>query len=139
MEITLVLLKPDCQQKKNVGDVINRFERHGLEICGCKMIDFSEELLKVHYAHVVDLPVFPKLASYMQSSPVIALALRGENCIARVRDLVGPTDSTKAQKGTLRGDFGEDKMKNLVHASDSTQSAEIELKRFFEDDELFVD
>jgi nucleoside-diphosphate kinase len=138
METTLVLLKPDCHQGKHIGEVIGRFEKTGLEICGCKMLEFSLELLRIHYAHILHLPVFPKLAEYMQSTPVIALALKGEDCVGRVRGLVGPTDSTKAQKGTIRGDLGESNMKNVVHASDSKQNAEIELKRFFSEDEIFA-
>jgi nucleoside-diphosphate kinase len=72
----------------------------------------------------------------MQSSPVVALALSGEAAISRVRDLLGPTDSTKAEKGTIRGDLGEDMMINCAHASDSSESAEAELKRFFGEGEL---
>jgi nucleoside-diphosphate kinase len=73
----------------------------------------------------------------MQSSPVIALALSGENSVALVRDLMGPTDSRKAAKGTIRGDFGRDVMFNVVHGSDSPENAAAELKRFFADNELF--
>jgi nucleoside-diphosphate kinase len=73
----------------------------------------------------------------MQSSPVVALALEGENVIARVRDLLGPTDSTVAAKGTIRGDFGENKMVNMCHASDGPETAAEELKRFFAAGELF--
>jgi nucleoside-diphosphate kinase len=73
----------------------------------------------------------------MKSKPVIALALGGENVIAHVRDLLGPTDSKIAPKGTIRGDFGSDKMTNVVHASDSPEAAEVELKRFFKDGEIF--
>lgn len=139
METTLVLLKPDCREKQLVGEVIGRFERSGLEICGCRTFRFTPELLGVHYAHVVHLPVYPKLAAYMLSAPVIALALKGHDCVARVRELVGPTDSTKARKGTIRGDLGEDSMRNVVHASDSVQNARIELQRFFAGSEIILD
>jgi nucleoside-diphosphate kinase len=73
----------------------------------------------------------------MQSGPVIALALSGENAVALIRDLVGPTDSRKAPKGTIRGDFGRDSMVNVVHGSDSPENAALELKRFFAENELF--
>ena len=73
----------------------------------------------------------------MTSSPIIAVALSGDNVIERVRDLLGPTDSTKAAKGTIRGDFGSTVMQNIAHASDSAESAEVELKRFFRPEELF--
>jgi len=74
----------------------------------------------------------------MRSRPVIMLALRGENVVARVRELLGPTDSKKAAKGTIRGDFGTDMTVNVVHASDSPENAKIELARFFKPDELFA-
>jgi nucleoside-diphosphate kinase len=73
----------------------------------------------------------------MSSRPVIAMALEGENIVQKVRDLLGPTDSRKAAKGTIRGDFGTEMMKNVVHASDSDENAQAELKRFFEPAELF--
>ena len=97
----------------------------------------SDDVLKEHYAHVADLPFFPEIVQFMQATPVVALALRGEDAIARVRALLGPTDSTVAEKGTIRGDFGENKMVNMCHASDSAENAAVELKRFFEDEELF--
>lgn len=136
METTLVLLKPDAVQKGLVGTVINRFEAAGLSIRGCKLMKLSETVLREHYAHLVNFPFFPEILGFMQSSPVVALALRGDNAVARVRDLVGPTDSTKAPKGTIRGDLGEDKMRNLAHASDSLDNAAVELRRFFGPGEL---
>ncbi|MBV9488776.1 MAG: nucleoside-diphosphate kinase [Verrucomicrobia bacterium] len=137
-ETTLVLLKPDCFAKRHVGDVIGRFERAGLEIVGCKMMLLTDEVLAEHYAHVADRPFYPGLRAFMQSRPVIALALQGAGAVAKVRDLMGPTDSRKAEKGTIRGDFGEDVMVNVTHGSDSVENAEIELQRFFGPYELFM-
>ena len=137
IETTLVLLKPDCLADRRCGDVIQRFEASGLEIVGCKMMLLADEVLAEHYAHVMDRPFYPGLKSFMQSSPVIVLALLGENAVARVRDLMGPTDSRKAPKGTIRGDFGKDVMINVVHGSDSPENAALELKRFFSESELF--
>ena len=136
-ETTLVLLKPDCLAARHCGDVIKRFEQAGLETIGCKMVLLSEQVLAEHYAHVSDRPFYPDLKSFMQSSPVIALALTGENAVAQVRDLMGPTDSRKAAKGTIRGDYGTDAMANVVHGSDSPGNAAAEIKRFFVDKELF--
>lgn len=138
MEMTVILLKPDCYRKQLAGEVIGRFEKAGLKIRACKMMQLSTELLREHYAHLAHLPFFPEIVQFMQSSPVIALALEGENCVARVRDMLGPTDSTKAARGTIRGDLGEDKMRNIAHASDSPATAAVELKRFFKDQELFI-
>ena len=137
VETTLVLLKPDCVAEKHCGEVITRFEQAGLDILGCKMLLLSEEVLAEHYAHVADRPFYPELRSFMQQSPVIALALNGEGAVKLVRDLMGPTDSRKAAKGTIRGDLGKDAMKNVIHGSDSPENAAIEVKRFFSDSELF--
>ena len=137
METTLILLKPDCITKGRAGEVIKRFEAAGLKIRGAKMISLSEAVLKEHYAHIASKPFFPEVQAFMQGSPVIALALEGENAIAKVRDLLGPTDSKKAAPGTIRGDFGVDVMVNVVHASDSPESAKVELARFFKDGEIF--
>jgi nucleoside-diphosphate kinase len=137
MEESLVLFKPDCLEGRKCGEVLKRFEEASFEVFGVKMMRLSDEILSEHYAHLTDLPFFPEIQGFMQSSPVVAIALRGESAIARIRDMVGPTDSTIADKGTIRGDLGKDKMRNVVHASDSVENGQAELKRFFTKDELF--
>ena len=137
METTLILLKPDCITKGHCGDVIQRFEKAGFRIRGCKMMRLDRKLLLEHYAHIAQKPFFPEVEEFMQSSPVIAVALAADNVVEKVRELLGPTDSKKAAKGTIRGDFGVDVMVNVVHASDSLTTAEVELKRFFQPGELF--
>ena len=137
MEESLVLLKPDCLEGRKCGEVLKRFEEAGFEVYGVKMMRLSDEILQEHYAHLTNLPFFPEIQGFMQSSPVVAIALRGENAIAHIREMVGPTDSTVADKGTIRADFGQDKMQNVVHASDSIENGQAELKRFFADGELF--
>ncbi len=136
-ETTLILFKPDCVQKRLSGEVLKRFEAEGFAVRGLKMMRLSDAVLKEHYAHVADKPFFPEIVTFMQSSPVVALALGGENVIARVRDLLGPTNSAAAPKGTIRGDFGENMMVNVCHASDSLENAAAEVKRFFGDNEVF--
>ena len=137
MEQTLVLLKPDCLAGKFAGEVLSRFEKAGYEIAACKMIHLDAEILNQHYAHVADLPFFPDIAGFMSSRPVVALVLSGENVIAGVREILGPTDSAVAPSGTIRGDLGTDKMRNVVHASDGQDSAKIEIERFFSPVEVF--
>ena len=137
METTLILLKPDCIAGRLAGEVLKRFEDTGFQILGCKMFRADAAILREHYAHIASKPFFPEVEIFMQSTPVIALALAGENAVERVRALIGPTDSKKAAKGTVRGDFGVDVMVNMVHASDSPENALIELRRFFKDGELF--
>lgn len=137
METTLILFKPDAIEKKLVGTVLARFDAAGFRIRGLKMLALTPELLVEHYAHIADKPFFPEIVAFMSKTPVVALALEGEDAVAKVRDLLGPTDSRKAEKGTIRGDFGEDVMVNVCHASDSVESAAAEVKRFFRDGEVF--
>jgi nucleoside-diphosphate kinase len=136
MQKTLIILKPDCMTKKLVGAVISRFEAAGFSIAGSKMLRLEPALLREHYAHVADRPFYPEIEKFMSSEPVLVLAIAGENVIARVRELLGPTDSTKAPKGTIRGDFGTNMMINIAHASDSEENARTELARFFKNGEL---
>jgi len=137
MQRTFVIFKPDCMAQRHVGDVLSRFESAGFTVVGCKMGKLSSAKLREHYAHVADKPFYPEIEGFMSSRPVIAMALEGEGIVQKVRDLLGPTDSRKAAKGTIRGDFGTEMMKNVVHASDSDENAQAELKRFFEPAELF--
>ncbi len=136
MQKTLIILKPDCIEKKLVGRVIQRFEDVGFNIVGCKMLQLNAEILREHYAHIADRPFYPEIEQFMASTPVIVLALQGDDIIQRVRDLLGPTDSQKAPKGTIRGDYGTNVMKNVVHASDSPENAALELARFFKESEI---
>jgi nucleoside-diphosphate kinase len=137
MEKTFVIFKPDCMEKRLVGTVLSRFEAAGFDVIGCKMTRLAPALLREHYAHVATKPFYPEIETFMSSRPVIMIALQGANVVQRVRDLLGPTDSRKAAKGTIRGDFGTEMMKNVVHASDSVENGQAELARFFKADELF--
>jgi len=138
MQKTFVIFKPDCMEQKHVGDVLSRFEGAGFTVVGCKMMRLTPALLREHYAHVADKPFYPEIEEFMSSRPVIVMALQGADIVAIVRDLLGPTDSRKAAKGTIRGDFGTEMMKNVVHASDSDENAQIELARFFKAEEIYA-
>ena len=131
MEETLIILKPDCMEKRIAGEVITRFENAGFEIVASKVTQLDGPILREHYAHVADLPFFPEIEAFMSQSPVMPMILRGENVIAKVRELLGPTNSKEAAKGTIRGDLGTDMMRNVVHASDGPESAAAEKARFF--------
>ncbi len=137
-QTSLILFKPDAIEKNLTGSVLARFQAAGFRIRGIKMMQLDHAILADHYSHIADKPFFPEIVEFMSKTPVIALALEGENVIAQVRDLLGPTDSQAAPKGTIRGDFGVDKMVNVCHASDSPEAAEAELKRFFREGELFA-
>ena len=130
-ETTLILVKPDAVAEGLTGQVLARLEKEGMKIIHCRMLRLTGPLLKEHYSHIAHLPFFPEIEKFMSSGPVIAVALQGPKAIERVRELLGPTDSTKAPKGTIRGDWGKDKMRNVLHASDSAETAKAELKRFF--------
>ena len=137
MERTLILLKPDAVSKKICGKVITRFEDAGFTIRGCKMIYLSKSLLRDHYAHIAEKPFYPQVEEFMQSAPVIALVLEGDDIVAKMRDMLGVTDSRKAAAGTIRQEYGVDMMVNVAHASDSPETANAEVKRFFSEAELF--
>lgn len=136
MEKTLIIFKPDCMEQRHAGNVLDRFEKAGFTLVGCKMTQLTPKVLREHYAHVADKPFYPEIEKFMSSRPVLVLALEGDSVVSKVRDLLGPTDSRKAPKGTIRGDFGTEMMKNVVHASDSVDNAKIELARFFSPGEI---
>jgi len=138
MQKTFVIFKPDCMEQRHVGEVLARFEKAGFSVVGCKMARLTPALLREHYAHVASKPFYPEIEQFMSSRPVIMMALQGEDIVAKVRELLGPTDSRKAAKGTIRGDFGTEMMKNVVHASDSDENAQIELARFFQAGEIYA-
>lgn len=138
LETTLILFKPDAIEKNIAGKVLSRFQDAGFVIRGMKMMNLDDAVLREHYSHIADKPFFPDIVTFMSKTPVIALALEGEDVINQVRDLLGPTNSKTAAAGTIRGDFGEDMMINVCHASDSPEAAAAELKRFFKEGEVFA-
>ena len=139
IEQTLIIFKPDAMQRGLVGEGLRRFEQRGLKIVGLKMMQLDESLLKEHYKHVSELPFFPNLQEFMQSTPVVVAALEGPNAVETVRQTAGVEAS---DIGTFRGDFmgvssaGQLK-KNLIHSSDSSENAVVEIMRFFKKNELF--
>ncbi|MCA9699544.1 MAG: nucleoside-diphosphate kinase [Myxococcales bacterium] len=118
-------------EQRHVGEVLSRFEAAGFDVVGCKMTRLSSALLREHYAHVADKPFYPEIEEFMSSRPVIVMALQGEGIVAKVRDLLGPTDSRKAAKGTIRGDFGTSIERNASHGSDAEDTAAFETAYFF--------
>lgn len=136
MERTLIIIKPDAVQRGLTGDVMTRFERKGLKMVGCKMIQLNEAILDEHYAHIADKPFYPGVRDFMMSTPVIAQVWEGVDVVETVRILCGITNARKADAGTIRGDLAMSVQSNIVHASDSTETAEKEVPRFFKDSEL---
>ncbi len=136
-EKSLIIIKPDAVQRNLVGEVISRLEKKGLKIIGLKMMSIQDALLEEHYAHIKDKPFFPGIRDFMESCPVIVMAVEGINVVSSLRLIVGPTKGWEADAGTIRGDFSLSTQSNIVHASDSVESGEIEVKRFFAGEEIF--
>ncbi len=137
MEQTFIILKPSTISRSLVGDVLMRFQRKGLRIAGIKMMRLNEEILREHYAHLVDRPFVPTLLKSMMATPVIVAVLAGKEAVAVVRALTGATNCRVAAPGTIRGDFGMSGQENIIHASDSVENAAIEVARFFKPEEIF--
>lgn len=137
MQKTLVLIKPSAIQRGLVGEVVSRFEKKGLQIIGFKMMTLSDEMVELHYAHLLDKPFFKRIKDSMQVTPVFVLALKGLDAVEVVRKMSGSTNSRKADSGTIRGDLSMSLQENIVHTSDSIENSAIELNRFFNENELF--
>src|SRR5947207_4225063 len=136
MERTLIILKPDAVQRGVCGEIISRFEKKGLQLIGMKMMKISTQLAETHYEPHRGKPFYTGLVKFMTSSPVIVLALKGKDAINIARKMMGATFGSKAEPGTIRGDFGVSNSSNLIHGSDSPESAQRELGLFFKPEEL---
>jgi len=131
METTLIILKPDAVQRGLMGEIITRFERKGLQIVGAKLMQISQDLAATHYEAHKERPFYSGLVAFMTSSPVLVLAVRGVGAIAISRSMMGATFGSKADAGTIRGDYGVSNSFNLIHGSDSPEAATRELGLFF--------
>lgn len=136
MERTLVLVKPDAVQRGLAGEIIGRMERRGLKLAGMKLMQVTPELARRHYGAHVGKPFFEGLVTFITSSPLVAIAVEGENAVEVVRTTMGATNPADAAPGTIRGDFGLTIGANLIHGSDSAESAAAELALFFGDGEV---
>ena len=136
MERSLVLLKPDCVQRRLVGTIISRFEEKAINIIAMKLIQVTPELSKQHYAEHVEKPFYPGLEEFITGAPVVAMVVEGLEVIRVVRDVLGATNGLKAASGTIRGDFSSSRQMNLVHASDGPEASAREISLYFGDDEI---
>jgi nucleoside-diphosphate kinase len=137
MERSLVLIKPDAIQRGLAGEIISRLEKKGLKIVAMKMLHMDKNLAQRHYAIHKGKTFFNDLVNFITSSPLIAIVFQGKNAVEIIRQMMGETDSTKAQPGTIRGDFGIDIGHNLIHGSDSPENASKEIDLFFSTEEIF--
>ena len=136
MERTLILLKPDCIQRRLMGRILTRFEEKGLNFVAMKMIRVTPDLAKTHYAEHVEKNWYPDLEGFITGGPLVAAIIEGPEAIRVVRDMVGATNGLAAAPGTIRGDYSSSRQMNLVHASDGPESARREAGIFFADDEI---
>jgi nucleoside-diphosphate kinase len=136
MERTLILLKPDCVQRRLVGRVISRIEDKGLNLVAMKLMRITSELAKKHYAEHVEKPWYPTLESFITGGPIVAAVVEGQDAIKVVRNMLGATNGLQAAPGTIRGDYSSSQQMNLVHGSDGPDAAKREIALYFESEEL---
>lgn len=129
---TLVIAKPDAVRRGLIGEILRRVEERGLRIVDLRMMRIDEDLAGRHYEEHREKRFFGELLEFITSGPVVVARVEGEEAVAVVRELMGPTDPKDAPPGTIRGDYGEVITENLVHGSDSPQSAKRELDLFFD-------
>jgi nucleoside-diphosphate kinase len=130
-EVTYVMIKPDGVQRGLVGEIIQRFERKGLQLVGLKQVVPSEVIARKHYAVHSEKPFFSGLIKFITSGPVVCMAWSGIDAISVARNLIGSTNGREAIPGTIRGDFGMDIGYNMIHGSDAPETAEFELGLWF--------
>jgi nucleoside-diphosphate kinase len=133
---TLTIIKPDSVRKQNFGKIISRIETEGFTILGLKKIGLSQKQAEGFYAVHRERPFYRDLVKYMISGPVYVAALQRDDAVARLRKLMGATDPKKADRGTIRAEFGESIEQNAIHGSDSDDNARIEISFFFSESEL---
>jgi len=133
---TFTIIKPDSVRKGNFGKIISRLEEDGFRILGLKKVALSQKQAEGFYAVHRERPFYPDLVRYMTSGPVYVAALQRDNAVAQLRQVMGATDPKKANKGTIREQYGESIEQNAIHGSDSDENAKIEIGFFFAESEL---
>ena len=131
LERTLAIIKPDAVAQNAIGAIIATIEHAGLRVIGLRQLRLSQAQAEGFYGVHRERPFFPKLVAFMTSGPCVVIALEGDNAIQRWRELMGPTDSTKAPAGTIRASFGTSIERNAVHGSDAPDTARFELGWMF--------
>ncbi len=136
MQRTFAIIKPDAVAAGHQGGIIAKIQESGLRVVALKSLRLSKAQAEGFYAVHSARPFFGSLVSFMTQGPVVAMILEGDNAIARWRDLMGPTDATKAPKSTLRGTYGTSIEANATHGSDAVDTAAYEIGFFFNGLEL---
>ena len=136
MEKTFLMVKPDAVQRQLIGEIVSRFEKKGFQLVGAKLMQMSSELAEKHYAEHIGKPFFEDLTNFITSGPVFAMVWQGDNVVNTARKMMGKTNPSESDPGTIRGDFGVVTNRNIIHGSDSLESAEREINLFFNESEL---
>ncbi len=137
LEQTLSIIKPDAVGQNQIGNIIEYFERDGLSIIAAKMVHLTQEQAKSFYAVHKDRPFYQELVDFMTSGPVLIMVLEGDSAIVKNRRIMGATDPSKADPGTIRADFATSIERNAIHGSDSAETAKHEVHFFFKHNEIF--
>ena len=133
---TFTIIKSDSVRKGNFGKIIDRLEREGFTILGLKKVSLSQRQAEGFYAVHRERPFYRDLVKYMISGPVYVAALERSNAVAHLRKVMGATDPKKADRGTIRAEYGESIEQNAIHGSDSDENARVEINFFFAESEL---
>lgn len=131
MQTTLCLIKPDATRRKLAGTILSRLEAEGFEVVAMRKLRLSQTTAEAFYAVHRQQSFFPELVDFMTSGPIFALALRRNEAIAHLREVIGATDPSEAAPGTIRAEHAENKQENCVHASDAPATAAVEVPFFF--------
>jgi len=137
LEQTLSIIKPDAVGQNQIGNIIEYFERDGLSIIAAKMMHLTKEQARSFYAVHKDRGFYQELVDFMTSGPVLVMVLEGEGAIVKNRRIMGATDPSKADPGTIRGDFATSIERNVIHGSDTPETAKWEIEFFFKRNEIF--
>ena len=136
IERTLAIIKPDAVERRLAGTIIARIEAEGFQIRAMKRVHLSKAQAEGFYAVHRERPFYRDLVKYMISGPVYVAALERSNAVAHLRKVMGATDPKKADRGTIRAEYGESIEQNAIHGSDSDENARVEINFFFAESEL---
>ncbi len=130
-ELTLSIIKPDATRRNLTGAINTKFEKAGLSIVAQRRMQLSQAMAESFYAVHKARPFFNDLVKFMISGPVVVQVLKGENAVAKNREIMGATNPKDAAAGTIRKEFAESIEANSVHGSDSLENAKNEIAFFF--------
>ena len=138
MQTTLAIIKPDSVAAGNGGNILAHLEKEGFTIRGLKVIHLTADQAGAFYAVHKERPFYGDLVAFMTSGPCIPVALEREDAVPYLRQVMGATDVSKAEAGTIRNLYGTSIERNAIHGSDSPENAVIELAFFFSQAELIA-